>query len=83
MPTAVNPFNFTGDVASLTHSRQYRLVKVVAADSTATATTEAFAALVSANPGVTVVSLEQLAAQVCVAHLTFSERQSFAKLGLQ
>lgn len=62
---AVTPFNYAGDVTALTHSRQYRLVKVVAADSTATATTNAFAALVSANPGVKVVSLEQLAAQVC------------------
>ncbi|MEW5311322.1 MAG: hypothetical protein WDW38_003049 [Sanguina aurantia] len=52
-----------GDITALTQARQYRVLKIVAAESTATSTTDALAALIAANPDISVVSLEQLAAQ--------------------
>lgn len=65
MAVTLFPNFVAGDVTALTQARQYRVVKIVAAESTATSTTDALAALIAANPDISVVSLEQLAAQVC------------------
>ncbi|MEW5300210.1 MAG: hypothetical protein WDW36_003156 [Sanguina aurantia] len=68
-----------GDITALTQARQYRVLKIVAAESTATSTTDALAALIAANPDISVVSLEQLAAQDASADIIVSHLSAAAK----